>query len=118
MNKDILSTVIVASRLSLGSLILPLLGDLRAAEPFAKVTTGPGGDRGISMAAAWGDYSNDGFIDLFVAQSGSADGTASAFQFLYLNNTDSTFTRITNGPIGSVKSAGGGAAWGDYDIDG
>jgi ASPIC/UnbV protein/VCBS repeat protein len=86
-----------------------------AADIFTKVTEGPGGDLGNSWGAAWGDYDNDGFIDLFVAQS---PGTSSAFQFLYHNNGDGAFSRITTGPVAEVQSAGLGAAWGDYDNDG
>ena len=64
----------------------------------------------------WVDYVGDGFIDLFVAQQGP--DSSSAFQFLYHNNRDGTFSRVTNGPVAAVSSAGRGAAWGDYDSDG
>jgi hypothetical protein len=73
-------------------------------------------DLGSSWGAAWGDYDNDGFIDLFVAQSGP--GSSSALQFFYHNNGDGTFNRMTTGPVAEVQSAGYGAAWGDYDNDG
>lgn len=57
--------------LSLASLKMPPVGALHAAEIFTRVTTGPGGDAGNSRGAAWGDYDNDGFIDLFVPKSES-----------------------------------------------
>ena len=84
---------------------------------FTKITVGPGSGSGKSYGAAWGDYNNDGFIDLFVANVG-ADGSSPARQFLYHNNTNGTFALVTNGPVATVQSPGRGAAWGDYDNDG
>ena len=74
-------------------------------------------DVGNSRGAAWGDYDNDGFIDLFVPQIGPG-GIGSARHFLYHNNRDGTFSRITTGPVAAVVSACRGAVWGDYDNDG
>jgi enediyne biosynthesis protein E4 len=102
--------------LSLISFTLPLVGDLHAADLFTKITTGPGGDGGNSRGAAWGDYDNDGFIDLFVTQIGA--GNSSALQFLYHNDRSGTFSRVTNGAVAAVFSTGYGAAWADYDNDG
>ena len=68
MKKNYLSTAMTALMLSLASLTLPPVSDLHAADIFTKVTAGPGSDVGNSRGAAWGDYDNDGFIDLFVAQ--------------------------------------------------
>jgi hypothetical protein len=84
---------------------------------FTKVTAGPGSDVGNSRGAAWGDYDNDSFIDLFVAQCGP-DSFSPASHFLYHNNTNGTFSRITNGLVAAVESTARGAAWGDYDNDG
>ena len=117
MKKNYLSTTMTALMLSLASLTLPPVGDLHAADIFTKVTAGPGSDVGNSRGAAWGDYDNDGFIDLFVANIGPG-GSGSASHFLYHNNRNGTFSRVTNGPVAAVVSAGRGAAWGDYDNDG
>ena len=117
MKKNYLSTTMTALMLSLASLTLPPVGDLHGADIFTKVIAGPGSDLGNSTGAAWGDYDNDGFIDLFVAQRGPG-GIGSARHFLYHNNTNGTFSRVTNGPMAAVLSAGKGAAWGDYDNDG
>jgi ASPIC/UnbV protein/VCBS repeat protein len=117
MEKNNLSTTMAAFILSLASLTLPRVNDLNAAEMFTRVMEGPGADVGNSRGAAWGDYDNDGSIDLFVAQIGPG-GSGSARHFLYHNNTNGTFSRITNGPVAEVPSFGRGAAWGDYDNDG
>jgi hypothetical protein len=69
-------------------------------------------DGGSSSTCAWGDYDNDGFEDLFVANA-----SASESNFLYRNNGDGTFAKMA----GSAVSASGnsvGAGWGDYDNDG
>ena len=69
-------------------------------------------DLGKTVSAAWGDYDNDGFPDLVVANWPHQKN------FQYRNNGDGTFTKITQGPI--VTEAGGfiGCVWGDYDRDG
>jgi len=63
---------------------------------------------------AWGDYDNDGVIDLFVTTFGEASAN-----FLYHNNGDGSFTRILAGSV--VNDAANyslSCAWGDYDNDG
>jgi len=103
--------------LSLASLTLPPVCDLRATDIFTKATEDPWNDVGYSRGGAWGDYDNDGFIDLFIPQNDLA-GTGSAPHLLYHNNANGTFTRVANGPVAAVESVGFGAAWGDYDNDG
>jgi hypothetical protein len=99
------------------SFTFPLVRQLNAADIFTKITTGPGSAIGNSRGAAWGDYNNDGFIDLFVPQVG-LDGSSAANNLLYRNNTNATFTKVSAGPIATLVSAGFGAVWGDYDNDG
>ncbi len=79
---------------------------------FARIASGSiVNDGGASYGCAWGDYDNDGYLDLFVANLNQNN-------FLYHNNRDGTFTRINSGPIVSDGAASQGCAWGDYDNDG
>src|SRR6266498_3683385 len=77
---------------------------------FTRITTGPvATDGGDSSGAAWGDYDNDGFIDLFVANNPSLNA-------LYRNNGDGTFSKVTNAT--PALDRGYGCAWGDFNNDG
>lgn len=87
MKKTFLSTATTALIFLLASLTLPPVGDLNAADIFTKVSEGSiASDGGNGRGGAWGDYDNDGFIDLFVPQA-SRDDENDASQFLYHNNT-------------------------------
>src|SRR4030095_4702730 len=57
--------------------------------------------------AMWGDYDNDGWLDLCVGDQPN---------LLYHNNGNGTFTRILTG--GLVTEGAGGSIWVDYDNDG
>ncbi|HEY6228641.1 MAG TPA: VCBS repeat-containing protein, partial [Verrucomicrobiae bacterium] len=77
-----------------------------------RVTTGAiVTDRGNSYGCAWGDYDNDGLQDLVVANNGSRN-------FLYHNEGNGIFTKITNSAIVTNIASSAGVAWGDYDNDG
>ena len=73
-------------------------------------------DGGHSECCTWGDYDNDGFLDLYVANSGES-GFPEA-NFLYHNKKDGTFERILTGTIATDKFYTRGATWIDYDNDG
>ena len=79
---------------------------------FTRVMSGQiATDVNNSSGCAWGDYDNDSFPDLFVANVGTPN-------CLYHNNGDSTFTRVRPGPIATDSSFCNGVSWGDYDNDG
>jgi hypothetical protein len=67
-------------------------------------------------AAAWGDFDNDGLLDLFVGNEDSGVGTHPVQ--LYHNKGDGTFEDVARalgfGVLGMVK----GVSWGDFDNDG
>ena len=68
-----------------------------------------------TQTAAWGDFDNDGLLDLFVGNESQRETFSCA---LYRNNGDGTFTDIARDVglkhRGFVKAA----VWGDYDNDG
>ncbi len=83
---------------------------------FTKITTGPiVTDVGYSDGGTWGDFNKDGFLDLFVYNG--MDGNAYV-PFLYRNNGDGTFTKVTSGPPVNVSAEATSGCWGDYDNDG
>jgi hypothetical protein len=69
------------------------------------------GDTGWNLAGAWGDYDNDGWPDLYLANEFGSDA-------LYHNNRDGTFTERGRAAGADDPGAGMGVAWGDYDGDG
>ncbi len=84
---------------------------------FTDVTEASGfSHRALGLAVAIGDYDNDGYPDLHIANDMEAD-------FLYRNNGDGTFTETADltgtGYDGNgFPGSGMGSAFGDYNNDG
>ncbi|HEY3602039.1 MAG TPA: CRTAC1 family protein [Chthoniobacterales bacterium] len=91
---------------------------------FTDVTDQAGVDDNTNTwAAVWGDYDNDGLLDLFVARAGTSEIGVGNANLLYHNNGDGTFTDVAaqEGVAQQddmVTSAHKLAAWGDYNNDG
>src|SRR5690242_4399653 len=83
---------------------------------FTKIATGNiVSDHGTTFSGSWGDYDNDGYIDLVAANGGPS---LRENEFLYHNDGNGTFTSV---PGINIVTNGGysfAAAWGDYDNDG
>jgi hypothetical protein len=68
----------------------------------------------MGSGAAWGDYDNDGNLDLYLVNgSGSSVGNV-----LYHNNRDGTFTDVTGQAGVGYRGHGMGAVFADIDNDG
>jgi hypothetical protein len=78
---------------------------------FTEVTEESGLDaRGYGMAAAAGDFNNDGWVDLYITYYG--------FSQLWRNNGNGTFTDVTRESGTNVPGWGSSASWVDFDRDG
>ncbi len=79
---------------------------------FTEVSTEAGVDlRAWANACAWGDYDNDGWLDLFVSTYGK--------NYLYHNNGDGTFKDAgQQAGISQYDNYWAGVTWGDYNLDG
>ena len=80
---------------------------------FKDITSTSGIDyRGASYGVAWGDYNNDGFVDLW-------SGNHGVYAILYKNLGNGTFIDATSEVLGhQPRGDFHGAAWADFDNDG
>ncbi|MBX7172225.1 MAG: CRTAC1 family protein [Pyrinomonadaceae bacterium] len=74
------------------------------------------GKKYYGLGAIWGDYDNDGWLDLYVANDGTPN-------YLYKNNHDGTLTDAgfetgTSYSGAGVEQGSMGVTWGDFDNDG
>jgi enediyne biosynthesis protein E4 len=85
----------------------------QSAEMYMPETVGPG--------CAFLDYDNDGWMDIYLVNSGPCDFFPPATPLrnaLYRNNRDGTFTDVTAKAGVPGNAYGMGVAVGDYDADG
>ena len=82
-----------------------------SAQVFQKYNTAPINEVGkTSWASSWGDYDNDGDLDLYVCNYYNLN-------FLYRNEGNRTFTKITTGPLVQSSVGHWSSSWVDYDDD-
>lgn len=83
---------------------------------FVKITDDPSvAEMHSSITASWGDVNNDGWLDLFVGNTGNFTPDNNR---LFLNNGNGTFSAAATGPINSDGGCTFGSAFADYDNDG
>lgn len=94
---------------------------------FTDVTAKSGiGEDNCTTVASWGDYDNDGYLDLYVGRylDPRLDIPTTFYarnglpNQLYHNNGDGTFTNVTERAGVGEKGLCLGTVWGDYDDDG
>ncbi len=82
---------------------------------FTKISDGAiVSEASFSTSSGWADYDNDGDLDLFCA---NVNGFGSALDFLFRNDGEGVFTKITSGPLVTTATATLGMSWADYDND-
>ncbi|HOX37080.1 MAG TPA: VCBS repeat-containing protein [Candidatus Brocadiia bacterium] len=75
-------------------------------------------ERGVAYCSAWGDYDNDGDMDVFIPGGGKSQ--RGGFSRLYRNEGDFKFADVTesSGDLGRPGFVFHAAAWGDFNNDG
>ena len=80
---------------------------------FTRIEDGPiATEPGFSSGGSWGDYDNDGHLDLFVANQQNENN------YLYHNDGDGSFTKVVAGDMVTDFGNSYAGAWSDYDRDG
>ncbi len=76
----------------------------------------------VSGGSSWGDYDNDGYLDLYIANVNPGSGTSPSPNSLHTNNGNETFTKETTASVGDIvktqSTSSGAVAWLDYNNDG
>lgn len=85
---------------------------------YEETTANDGGT--YSETANWGDYDNDGWLDLYITNSTDFATNAPAIKrnLLYHNTGDGNFERITTGSPVTDAQISRSVQWTDYDNDG
>jgi PKD repeat protein len=106
-----------------GDLDLLITGQNKANTPISKIYRNEGNSsfteqtgivlKGINRSSvAWGDYDNDGYLDLLLS---GLDQFSQNITRIYRNNGNNTFTEQTNIALAGVSFSS--VAWGDYNND-
>ena len=91
---------------------------------FTDITFGSGLDligSNTTTSGSFGDYNNDGYLDLYVTHHAGlvSSGIGSARDYLYHNNGDKTFTDVSyHLDTLLLKDPGFASSWTDFDKDG
>jgi PKD repeat protein/predicted nucleotidyltransferase len=72
-------------------------------------------DKVYNSSVAWGDYDNDGDLDILLTGYNTLESGSSAISKIYRNNGNNSFTEQTGINLFGVKN--GSASFGDYDND-
>ncbi len=79
---------------------------------FTKITTGDlVTNNGFTMSSSWGDYDNDGDLDVFLANDQSNNA-------LFRNEGNFIFTKIIDDTVSKTNAHSFSSAWSDIDNDG
>lgn len=82
---------------------------------YTSITSGAiATDAGLSLGQVWGDFDNDGDLDVFIAEDNN-NGASNKF---YQNNGNGSFNRILTAPFTTDIAPSWGATGGDFDNDG
>jgi len=85
--------------------------------PFIRVETGTViSDGGWSFGVSWVDYDGDNYPDLFICNENF--GSTDEVNFLYHNNGDGTYTRVSEGEITTDAGGSLSSTWANFDADG
>ncbi|MEO1408333.1 MAG: FG-GAP-like repeat-containing protein [Bacteroidota bacterium] len=93
---------------------------------FTDITSGSGLEVSLAsrtMTGSWGDYDDDGYVDLYLSQhiptGGNGAANATQRDFLFHNNRNETFTDVSS-LLDTLHLQGYGAigGWTDFDLDG
>jgi hypothetical protein len=80
---------------------------------FSVVSEGPlARDDGFSSGSTWGDFDNDGDLDVFVSNQRDQEN------FLYRNQGGGSFERVEAGAVTEAGTSSFSASWVDVDRDG
>jgi len=72
-----------------------------------------------TLGMAWGDYDNDGWLDVILSRGAESNAkNDETFNFLFHNNGDGTFAKVTEGDIVTDTGASMNSTWADINNDG